>query len=78
MYLTYEEYSNMGGTVDETAFTRLEFKARQEIDFHTFNRIAYGIANDMFNYDVLNTIKECIYSLIENIETYTMVEREES
>lgn len=38
-YLTFEEYQNWGGTLDETAFHRLEFKARRKIDRRTFNRL---------------------------------------
>lgn len=39
MYLSYEEYQAMGGTVSETAFTNLEYKARKKIDKATQNRI---------------------------------------
>ena len=39
MYLTYEEYSDMGGTLDDTAFEQLEFEARAIVDWWTFNRL---------------------------------------
>lgn len=39
MYLTYNEYRDMGGTLDETAYTRLEYKARKLIDTYTFGRV---------------------------------------
>ena len=39
MYLNYEEYVDMGGTLNETAFSRFEFRARKLIDQHTFGRL---------------------------------------
>lgn len=39
MYLTYSDYTNMGGTLTEAAYTRLEYKARSLIDAYTFGRV---------------------------------------
>ena len=39
MYLTFEEYIEMGGTLDNATFTRMEFRAIKEIDRYTFNRL---------------------------------------
>lgn len=39
MYLTYEEYVEMGGTLDETTFSDLVFQASSMIDWYTFNRL---------------------------------------
>lgn len=39
MYLTYEEYTALGGTVAETSFPNLERKIRREIDFITQYRL---------------------------------------
>ena len=39
MYLSYDEYTNMGGTLDETAFEDFEFEARCQVDYRTFNRL---------------------------------------
>ena len=39
MYLTYEEYRNMGGTLEEVPFTKFEFQAEAEINYATFNRL---------------------------------------
>lgn len=63
MYLTYEEYSNMGGTVEETAFTHIEFNARKLIDKHTFNRVAAGLAKGKFGGDEIECIKHCVFEL---------------
>lgn len=39
MYLTYEEYQNMGGTLDESTFNDFEFEAESQVDWYTFNRL---------------------------------------
>lgn len=39
MYLTFDEYAEMGGTLNIAAFSRLEFKARKIIDQRTFGRL---------------------------------------
>lgn len=39
MYLTYEEYHRMGGTLDEVNFTRFEFQAEAQINYATFSRL---------------------------------------
>ena len=39
MYLTYEEYQNFGGTLDEPNFNKFEFQAEAEINYATFNRL---------------------------------------
>lgn len=57
MYLTFSEYTNMGGTLDETAFTDFEFEAEAIVDWYTFNRLQ----NDT-NYP--NKLKQCMYRLI--------------
>lgn len=39
MYLSYDEYQSMGGSVSDTAFTNLEYKAGKRIDMATHGRI---------------------------------------
>lgn len=39
MYLTYQEYQDMGGTLDETTFDDLEFQAEALVNWYTFNRL---------------------------------------
>lgn len=39
MYLTYAEYQDWGGQQSESAYNRLEFKARMLIDEYTFGRL---------------------------------------
>lgn len=61
MYLTYEEYIDYGGTLDETAFNQLEFEARAKIDWWTFNRLQKEI-------EFPEAVKRCMYKLITMID----------
>ena len=60
MYLTYEEYTNMGGTLDETTFQDYEFRARAKVDWYTFNRLQ----NEE---EYPEAVKRCVYALIKYI-----------
>lgn len=62
MYLTYEEYQGMGGTLDETAFDDFEFEAESIIDWYTFNRLQ----NDT---EYPERLKKCVYRLIKMAQT---------
>lgn len=57
MYLTYEEYQNMGGTLDETTFNDFEFEAETYIDWYTFNRLS------KFE-ELPEAVKKCMYRII--------------
>lgn len=39
MYLTYDEYQRMGGTLDEINFGVFEFQAEAQINYATFSRL---------------------------------------
>lgn len=61
MYLSYDEYSEYGGTLDESAFKDLEFDAESTINWYTFNRLkrpewAYVLETE--------ELKRCMYQLI--------------
>jgi len=63
-YLTYEEYRELGGTLDMTPFNILELEAQSCIDKYTFNRLQ--------NLDKqVNEVKVCIYELIKNLASYS-------
>jgi hypothetical protein len=62
MYLTYEEYINMGGILEETAFLQYEFEARALIDWWTFNRLQQ-------EKQLSESVKRCMYALIQLAET---------
>lgn len=60
-YLTYDEYSEMGGTLDETLFNTLVLDAQAYIDWYTFNRLW---KEDWRTEDVMERVKICMYQLI--------------
>lgn len=57
MYLTYEEYLNMGGTLDEAAFDSYLIDAEMLIDWYTFNRLENETV-------IPEKVKKCVYKLI--------------
>lgn len=57
MYLTYLEYQEMGGTLDETAFDRFSFRAEGLINKYTYRRL---IGED----DIPEAVKRCMFDLI--------------
>lgn len=61
MYLTYDEYTEYGGTLEETAFEELEFEARAQIDWWTFNRL-----QNEETYP--EAVKRCMFKLIKLLE----------
>ena len=56
-YLTYEEYTEMGGTLDETLFNTLRLDAQGYIDWYTFNRL-------WNEEEIPERVKICMYQLI--------------
>lgn len=63
-YLTYDEYMEIGGTLDETPFNILEFEAQKEIDKYTFGRL-----KDLD--EQINEVKMCVYALMSILNTYS-------
>lgn len=61
MYLTYEEYQQYGGTLEETAFNDLEFDAESTINWYTFNRLKRPEWASVLGTEEL---KRCMYQLI--------------
>ena len=63
-YLTYNEYTNLGGSqIGEMPFNLLEFEARRKIDIKTFNRVK--------DLDVIpQEVKLCEYNLINSVKNY--------
>lgn len=62
MYLTYDEFSEMGGVIEEEAvFNRYEAKARVQIDRATFGRLRDEA-------DIPESVKYCMYELISAIQ----------
>ena len=63
-YLTYAEYVELGGTLDETPFNILEFYVRNEIDLRTQNRI-------VGQQEIPLKVKMCVFHLIEKVNEYS-------
>ena len=61
MYLTYSEYADMGGTLDEATFNDLEFEAEALINWYTFNRLK----NDNTFPDELKRLVKYLINLAE-------------
>ena len=61
MFLTYEEYMGMGGDAPESAFARLEAKARAQLNRMTFGRLAGSET-------VSENVKYCMFELIGAIK----------
>ena len=58
MYITYDEYLDLGGTLDETAFDDIAYDAQCIIDWWTFNRLQNETAYP-------TAVKRCMYKLIQ-------------
>lgn len=61
MYLTYEEYTQIGGTAAEAAYSRLEYMARKRLDRYTQSRVK-AIK------EVPESVKRCMVELINALE----------
>lgn len=61
MYLSYEEYTTYGGTLDETSFQDLEFDAESTINWYTFNRL---FKDEWAAILETEQLKRCVYQLI--------------
>lgn len=61
MYLTYEAYQNMGGTLDETTFNNFEYEAETIVNWYTFNRLKQEPTYP-------EELAHCMYRLIELVK----------
>lgn len=62
MYITYDEYTQMGGTAAEAAFPRLEYMARKRIDQYTQSRVKAM-------QEVPEAVKRCAVELVNAMKT---------
>lgn len=58
MYLSYSEYQEYGGKLDETTYNEFEFEAESIVDYYTFNRLK----NDTV---ISEPVKRLIFALID-------------
>lgn len=68
-YLTYDEYTSLGGVCDETAFKRNIDIACSSIDKETFGRVL-GMA------EIPQRVKVCCRDLVEYYFNHTLTEKE--
>ena len=66
MYLTYEEYTSMGGTLTETQFDDYEFSAENEVNWYTFNRLSKVT-------EYPEALKRCMFQLIKILQAVDVV-----
>ena len=64
-YLTYDEYTSLGGTLEETPFNLLEYESRKQIDLRTQKRLV-GVE------EIPNEVKLCDFHLINKINDYIL------
>ena len=62
-YLEFDEYEELGGSIEETPFNILEFEARRKIDESTFGRLKLLEEQPI-------EVKMCMFALINSINSY--------
>ena len=60
-YITYDQYTDLGGTLDESTFNDLEYDARAFVDWVTFSRLQ----NDTV---IPEAVVLCMYKLINLLQ----------
>lgn len=68
-YLSYQEYTSLGGTLQQMPFNILEFKARRLIDERTQNRL-----NNITT--IPQEVKMCVFDLITVLDSYTEYDKQ--
>lgn len=66
MYLSYDEYKDFGGNLDESQFLRYEKKAEIKLDYYTQNRVK---SLDVIIDEVKNCMFEFICYMLDNAPT---------
>lgn len=62
-YLTYNEYSELGGNLSQTPFNLLEYELRKRLDLYTQRRLV-----DVET--IPNEVKMCMFKMICSMEKY--------
>lgn len=69
MYLSYEEYIEYGGALDEPTFNSCEFRAEKLVDGMTANRVRKME-------EIPEAVKRCVYELISQEQLYEVTLRQ--
>lgn len=72
-YLTYEEYTKIGGTLDDTAFATAERKARYLINSQAGGRTGERIGKLT---ELPQAVKDCTFDLISLMSAYSADEKQ--
>lgn len=67
MYLTYDDYIDMGGNLSENSFRSYIFQAEKAIDYRTFDRLTKEPFNE-YPERTQFAVKQCIFSLIKLLQ----------
>lgn len=62
-YLSYAEYRQLGGNLNEMPFNMLELRARKKVDERTLGRLKNLTSQ-------ITEVKTCIYQLIESMQAH--------
>lgn len=66
-YLLYEEYKELGGTLEQVPFNLLEYDVRKKIDQRTFGRL--------INVDSIpEKVKMCVFKMVDIEDKYQPLE----
>lgn len=68
-YLTYSEYRELSGTLNQVPFNLLEYDARKKIDERTFGRL---ISLESIPFEV----KMCVFKMIDTLQKYKVLEEQ--
>ena len=68
-YLTYAEYIELGGTLEEVPFNELEFECRKIIDSRTQNRLHSAD-------EIPDEVKMCEFKMINSIVSYNAAKKQ--
>lgn len=78
MYISFEEYEELGGTIaDEVTFNRLEYESRMDVDLVTNQRLIEYSAAPGSELQPFEALKRCMFELIEDA-LITMVSKEQA
>ena len=73
MYLSYADYQNMGGTLEETTFNEYEFTAECIVNWYTINRLlketTYPTVLPRVMYELIHLIQLRMDALTNNFVT---------
>ena len=68
MYVSYPEYKELGGTLEESTFNSLVYEAQVKVDYYTFNRLKKDTV-------ISEAVKRCIIKILDALHTFNQYEK---